>query len=74
MTFSEKRRCEECSRFIAEKRPIFLLCTGDGRIIGPYHAECARVVSERAALNGWRAPIRGDQAEVFGFHRERRGR
>jgi hypothetical protein len=35
------RTCARCEAPIAEQRPVFLVATGAGRIVGPYHAGCA---------------------------------
>jgi len=54
------RLCVACGRFISEKRPVFLLGTPSGRIVGPYHAECARKVADAARANGDRHGVPGE--------------
>jgi hypothetical protein len=58
------RLCGRCKTRIAEQRPVYLLATTDGAILGPFHADCASRLVETAKRNGgeeWRA-----QAEQFG--------
>lgn len=33
--------CARCGALIPEQKPIFLVTTVAGRIVGPYHAGCA---------------------------------
>lgn len=39
--FKKQRECLWCHAGIAEQRPVFLVQSVDGRILGPFHAGCA---------------------------------
>jgi hypothetical protein len=41
------RECHYCGRLLEVDRPVFLVAQVSGRILGPFHAECAAVVVER---------------------------
>lgn len=41
------RECHYCGRDIDEMRPVFLVAEVSGRILGPFHAECAATIVER---------------------------
>lgn len=45
---AKPRICAYCQSPLAERRPVYLLATTAGTIVGPYHAGCAeRVVLSR---------------------------
>jgi hypothetical protein len=39
----DKRRCLLCGIRVDEQRPIYLVGTVGGKIVGPYHSSCAAV-------------------------------
>jgi len=39
-----QRICAFCASGIAGQRPVFLVATSAGHIVGPYHAGCAETV------------------------------
>lgn len=39
--FKKQRQCLWCRSGISEHRPVFLVQSTDGRILGPFHAGCA---------------------------------
>lgn len=41
------RLCAECGGALAEKRPVYLVATGSGKIVGPYHSGCAEKIAIR---------------------------
>lgn len=41
---AKPRICAYCQSPLAERRPVFLLATTAGTIVGPYHAGCAERV------------------------------
>lgn len=62
---AKPRLCAYCQSPLAERRPVYLLATTAGTIVGPYHAGCA----ERVVLAGKKNPISNDlapYAERFG--------
>lgn len=62
---AKPRICAGCQGVMTERRPVFLVATTAGTIVGPYHAGCA----ERVVLAAKRNPISNDlapYAERFG--------
>jgi hypothetical protein len=49
---TRKRTCVSCQNTISEARPVYLVATGDGRIIGPFHPSCAATLATEARLLG----------------------
>lgn len=47
-----QRECAYCHGGIAEQRPVFLVHTPSGAIVGPYHAGCAAKEVEAAKKAG----------------------
>lgn len=59
----DRRTCTFCLAPISVNRPVFLVGTPSGRIVGPYHAGCA----ERVALMASRkVEEREPRGEDFG--------
>jgi hypothetical protein len=50
------RTCLRCQTRISEARPVYLILTGDARIIGPFHAGCAAAYSNNLRLLGEMTP------------------
>lgn len=47
----KQRECLYCHHGISDRRPVFLVGTKDGRILGPFHAGCASRLVEHARKN-----------------------
>lgn len=43
----EPRTCHFCGREIPDEKPVFLVAQVSGRIVGPFHADCAASIVER---------------------------
>lgn len=44
---AEPRECHYCGKDIHVDRPVFLVAEVSGRILGPFHPQCAGVVVDR---------------------------
>jgi hypothetical protein len=42
-----ERACQYCGRDIPHERPVFLIAEEGGKIVGPFHAQCAAHVVAR---------------------------
>lgn len=51
-TYQGRKVCNRCGRPVYEHRPVYLVKTASGLIVGPYHAQCAAVVAEDARAHG----------------------
>lgn len=56
-----QRQCAYCKGGIAETRPVFLVRTESGLIVGPYHAGCADKVTRAAKKAGYVAEVKADK-------------
>lgn len=58
------RICAQCGHPIAEQRPVFLVGTPSGHIVGPFHAGCAEHIS--LGMRRGRAAIGLGMGETYG--------
>lgn len=41
--------CRVCDKMIGSRQPVFLVSQRNGMIVGPFHAECADLIHNKAA-------------------------
>jgi hypothetical protein len=66
---AQHRQCAGCQIPISESRPVYLVGTSTGSIVGPFHASCASLFHELAkrdhrGVDGF-APVQGRVSDHF---------
>lgn len=60
------RTCAYCQGPMPEQKPVFLVLSESGRIVGPYHAGCAEKAVLRSRAKWPPYPEALDDAEHYG--------
>lgn len=61
-----QRECFYCHGGIPDAKPVYLVHTPTGQIVGPFHAGCAYKLSEQVKHMGGATPGVLDLATVYG--------